>query len=45
MTGTPFRLYIAVEDVVIGATLTQVMEGKEHTITYLSRCLIDVKTR
>jgi hypothetical protein len=40
-----FRLYITVEDVVIGVALMQVMDGKEHIITYLSRCLIDVKTR
>jgi hypothetical protein len=33
MAGIPFRLYIAVEDVVIGVVLTQVMEGKEHIIT------------
>jgi hypothetical protein len=45
MAGIPFRLYIAVEDVVIGAVLTQVTEGKEHTITYLSRHLIDAKIR
>jgi hypothetical protein len=30
---------------VIEAVLMQVMEGKEHVITYLSRCLIDVETR
>jgi hypothetical protein len=40
-----FRLYIAVKDAVIGAVLTQVMEGKEHIITYLSRRLIDAETR
>jgi hypothetical protein len=40
-----FRLYIIVEDVVIGAVLTQIIEGKEHIITYLSRCLIDAETR
>jgi hypothetical protein len=45
MVGIPFRLYIAAEDTVIGAILTQVMEGKEHIITYLSRCLIDAKMR
>jgi hypothetical protein len=33
------------EDTVIGAVLTQVMEGKEHIITYLSRRLIDVEIR
>jgi hypothetical protein len=36
MTGILFRLYITAEDAVIGAVLTQVMEGKEHIITYLS---------
>jgi hypothetical protein len=30
-----FWLYIAAEDAIIG-TLTQVTEGKEHIITYLS---------
>jgi hypothetical protein len=45
MAGIPFQLYIAAEDAVIGAVLTQIMEGKEHIITYLSRCLIDTKTR
>jgi hypothetical protein len=29
---------------VIGVVLTQVMEGKEHIITYLSQRLIDAKT-
>jgi hypothetical protein len=45
MAGIPFRLYIASEDAVIGAVLTQVTEGKEHIITYLSQCPIDAKTR
>jgi hypothetical protein len=45
MTEIPFRLYIAAEDTVIGAVLTQVTEGNEHIITYLSRCLIDAETR
>jgi hypothetical protein len=40
-----FQLYIAVDDVVIGAVLTQVTDGKEHIITSLSQCLIDAKTR
>ena len=34
--GFPFRLYIAAEDKVIDAILTQETEGKEHVITYLS---------
>jgi hypothetical protein len=29
----------------IGAVLTQVTEGKEHIIIYLSRCPIDAETR
>jgi hypothetical protein len=45
MARTPFRLYITAEDAVIGAVLMHVMEGKEHNITYLSRCLIDAETR
>jgi hypothetical protein len=40
-----FRLYISAEDAVIGVVLAQVMEGKEHIITYLSWCLINAKTR
>ena len=35
--GVPFRLYVAAEDKVIGAILTQETEGKEYIITYLSR--------
>jgi hypothetical protein len=45
MAGILFRLYITAEDAMIGAVLTQVMEDKEHIITYLSRCLIDAETR
>jgi hypothetical protein len=45
IAGILFRLYIAVEDAMIGVVLTQVMEGKEHIITYLSRHFIDVETR
>jgi hypothetical protein len=37
VNGIPFRLYIAAEDGVIGSVLTQETEGKEHTITYVSR--------
>jgi N-dimethylarginine dimethylaminohydrolase len=44
MAETPFWLYIAADDVVIGVVLAQVMEGKEHLITYLSRHLIDTET-
>jgi hypothetical protein len=45
MVGIPFRLYITAEAAMIGAVLTQVMEGKEYIITYLSQHLIDVETR
>jgi hypothetical protein len=31
-----FRLYIAIEDVIIGAVLMQVTDDKEHIITYLT---------
>ena len=41
----PFKLYIAAEEGVIGAVLTQDTEGKEHAITYLSRRLLDAETR
>jgi hypothetical protein len=43
--GFHFRLYIAAEDKDIGAVLTQENEGKEYAITYLSRWLVDAKTR
>jgi hypothetical protein len=39
MAGILFRLNIVAEDVVIGAVLTQVTEGKEHIITYLNEHL------
>jgi hypothetical protein len=45
MAGIPFQLYIVTEDAVIGAVLTQVTDGKEHIITYLSHRLIDIETR
>ena len=43
--GVPFRLYVAAEDKVIGAVLTQKTEGKEYVITYISRRLIDAVPR
>ena len=43
--GVPFRLYVAAEDKIIGAVLTQETEEKEYIITYLSRRLIDAETR
>jgi hypothetical protein len=41
----PFRLYITTNDSIIGVVLTQVVDDKEHIITYLSRSLIDAETR
>ena len=41
--GIPFRLYVAAEDKVIGAVLTQETEGKEYVITYIGRRLIDAR--
>jgi hypothetical protein len=35
-SGVPFRLYVAAENDVIGAVLTQEAEGKEYIITYVS---------
>jgi hypothetical protein len=43
--GILFQLYITTEDCVIGIVLTQVTDDKEHIITYLNWCLIDVETR
>jgi hypothetical protein len=43
--GIPFRIYIIVEDSVIGAILMKVTNGKEHIITYMNWCLIDAETR
>ena len=34
---TPFRLYVAAEDKIIGAILTQETKGKEYVITYVGR--------
>jgi hypothetical protein len=36
MAGIPFLVYIAAADVMIRTILIQVIEGKEHIITYLS---------
>jgi hypothetical protein len=38
-------LYVAVEDKVIGAVLTQETKGKEHMVIYLSQRLVDAETR
>ena len=43
--GIHFRLYVAAEDKVIGAVLTQETEGYEYIITYVGRRLIAAETR
>ena len=43
--GVPFKLYIAAEEKVIGAVLTQEDEGKEYVIAYLDHRLFDPETR
>ena len=43
--GVPFILYVAAEDKIIVAVLTQETEDKEYVITYISRRLIDAETR
>ena len=43
--GVPFKLYIAAEENIIGAILTQEDEGKEYVIAYLGRRLLDPDTR
>jgi hypothetical protein len=45
VTGQSFRLYIAAQEKVIGAALTQEDGGKEFTVAYVSRRLLDAETR
>ena len=42
--GVPFRFYVAAEDKIIVAVLTQETKDKEYVITYISRRLIDAET-
>jgi hypothetical protein len=44
-SGEPFQLYIAAQEDVIGAVLTQEFKAKEHIISYVSRRLLDAETR
>jgi hypothetical protein len=43
--GKEFKLYVAAQDHMIGAVLTQEDEGKEFPVAYLSRWLVDAETR
>jgi hypothetical protein len=44
-SGESFQLYIAAQEDVIGAVLTQEFKAKEHIISYVSRRLLDAETR
>jgi hypothetical protein len=41
----PFKLYVAADTQTIGSALIQEFEGKERIVAYLSRKLLDSKTR
>jgi len=43
--GKPFRLYLSTDGMVIGSALIQEFERRERVIYYLSRRLVDAKTR
>jgi len=43
--GKPFKLHVAAGDHTIGSALIQEFKGKERVIFYLSRRLLDPKTR
>jgi hypothetical protein len=43
--GIPFRLYLSAGEKSIGSVLIQELEGKERVVFYLSRRLLDAKTR
>jgi hypothetical protein len=42
-TGNPFKMYIAVQERVIGVVLLQ-EDGKEFPVAYVSRRLLDAET-
>jgi hypothetical protein len=41
----PFKLYVAADTQTIGSALIQEFEGEERVVAYLSRKLLDPKTR
>jgi hypothetical protein len=43
--GNLFKMYIAVQERVIGAVLQQEEDGKEFPVAYISQCLPDAETR
>jgi hypothetical protein len=44
-TGNPFKMYIAPQEQVIGAVLLQEEDGKEFSVAYVSRRLLDAETQ
>jgi hypothetical protein len=45
MIGNPFKMYIAMQERVIGAVLLQEEDGKEFLVAYVSRRLLNAKTQ
>jgi hypothetical protein len=45
MAGNPFKMYIAVQERVIGAVLLQEEDGKEFLVAYVSQHPLDAETR
>jgi hypothetical protein len=43
--GNPFKMYIAIQEQVIGVVLLQEEDGKEFPVAYVSRHLLDAETR
>jgi hypothetical protein len=43
--GNPFKMYITAQERVIGVVLLQEEDGKEFSVAYVSRCLLDAKIR
>ena len=43
--GNPFKMYIVVQEWVIGVVLLQEEDGKEFPVAYMSQHLLDAETR
>jgi hypothetical protein len=43
--GNPFKMYIAVQERVIGVVLLQEEDGNEFPVAYVSRCLLHVEAQ
>ena len=41
----PFMVYLSIDEVSIGSVLIQEFQGKERVVFYLSRWLLDARTR